>query len=402
MLLVNKDVVITLLTQIDACLQKRCVDEPTLPSLADGHIGLSLFYGCYYQMTRDIAHLDLCNSLLTNCFTTITNSNVPDTFASGIAGAGWVLQYLSETGAVEVDENFLDEVDEYLEEVALHQTTLGNYDFLHGGVGYGIYFLGRKKERDYRTLIGIVDRLNKTAKVVEEGIFWPDTSSNFGKKHKDVVNFGLAHGIPSIIVFLSKVYSESIIKDRCSVLLNGCVNFILSYFAKDKKSTSCLPQMFRYSDKSELNYNGRLAWCYGDLSIAVALYQASIALVRDDWKEIAISIAVSTTKRIHYKETFIEDGGICHGIAGVAHIYKKFYHWTGDVLFSESASYWYNQLINYIEYRDVEDFSEWDPSQSKWVNSFGFLTGLAGVGISLVNAVSDDVDTKWDRCLLLS
>ena len=396
--------ILSVLDKIDSCLQKSFTNTISLPSLASGYPGIALFYSYYSQFTQDTHYQNLSSSIIENCFEYIAQNDATYTFADGIAGLGWTIQHLLKNNLLEGTEDALDEIDDYLKQVSIYQIKSGNYDFLHGSMGCGIYFLERANKVSHDALGKLINGLSKTAVRKEEGIFWPDRFINAAQNRQDLIaNFGLAHGLPSIAVFLSKVYNKDIKQIQCKELLEQCINFMLSYASYLKTSKNFLPQSILYGAKlNEVDYKGRLAWCYGDLGIAIALYQASISLTRDDWKQIAVNIVINTTHRIHYEDTMIVDGGVCHGMAGVAHIYKRFYYYTENVLFLDSANYWYSRLLKFIENRGIDNFSEWYPPQNKWIESFGLLTGLAGVGISLISAVSDDIEPKWDRCLLLS
>lgn len=401
---IMKENVLSVLNSIDFCLQKKITDTITLPSLTSGHPGIALFYSNYFQLTQNTDHQSLSNSIIKDCFEYIAQNDVTHTFADGIAGLGWILQHLLKNDFLKGSEDALNEIDEYLEVVSIYQAEDGNYDFLHGSIGCGIYFLERADKVSYDILGKLIDGLAKTAIKKEEGTFWPDRFTDGTQNTQGLVaNFGLAHGLPSVVFFISKVYDRGIRQTQCKDLLEQCIKFMLNYATALKTSNYFLPPLLLYGTKlNEVDYKGRLAWCYGDLGVAIALYQSSVSLDRDDWKQIAIDVAISTTRRVHYEDTMIIDGGICHGMAGVAHIYKRFYYYTGNVLFLKSANYWYSQLLKFLENRGIDNFSEWYPPQNQWVTSFGFLTGLAGVGISLISAVSDDIEPKWDRCLLLS
>ncbi len=39
------------------------------------------------------------------------------------------------------------------------------------------------------------------------------------------------------------------------------------------------------------------------------------------------------------------DAGLCHGAAGVAHIYNRFWQWTGDDLFGAAARRWFAEVL---------------------------------------------------------
>ena len=97
------------------------------------------------------------------------------------------------------------------------------------------------------------------------------------------------------------------------------------------------------------------------------------------------------------------DAGICHGTAGVAHIFQRIFQDTGLPVFKDTANYWYEQtleqanipegLAGYLPYFINEPVH--------LAQARGFLVGISGIGLSLLHAVSDN-RPDWDECLLLS
>jgi len=108
---------------------------------------------------------------------------------------------------------------------------------------------------------------------------------------------------------------------------------------------------------------------------------------------------MDTTKR--KENAFIFDDCLCHGSMGTAQMYHRVYSLTDIDLFKETASYWYKKGIE-SKYRQncaAGIGSYFD--QRKYISNSSFLSGIAGVGLSLISAISD-VNPLWDECLLLS
>jgi len=98
------------------------------------------------------------------------------------------------------------------------------------------------------------------------------------------------------------------------------------------------------------------------------------------------------------------DAGLCHGTAGIAHLFNRMYQATGDALLADAARYWYERTLM-VRKPGVEIAGYRvrlaDGSQPQRAARPGFLTGAAGIGLSLLSAISD-VEPSWDRLLLVS
>src|SRR6185369_7304354 len=88
-------------------------------------------------------------------------------------------------------------------------------------------------------------------------------------------NLGLAHGVPGVIAILARYITAGVDVARARVLLEAGVDYL--------RYVAWLP--------SQPNSQARVAWCYGDLGVAIALMSAGTALGRDDWRRDALDLA---------------------------------------------------------------------------------------------------------------
>src|SRR5262249_31475514 len=78
------------------------------------------------------------------------------------------------------------------------------------------------------------------------------------------------------------------------------------------------------------------------------------------------------------------DPSLCHGAAGLGHIFNRLHQATGDGSFLDAACYWLG--------RAVELPLPEEP---------GLLQGKAGIGLALLASLGS-IEPAWDRVLLLS
>src|SRR5262249_26009997 len=129
----------------------------------------------------------------------------------------------------------------------------------------------------------------------------------------------------------------------------------------------------------------RAAWCYGDPGIAAALLVAATSGHRADWQQIAIDLAERTAAR-PASTTGVSDAGLCHGAAGLGHIFNRCHHATGSEQFATAARCWFRRAIDMVE------TGEQVP---------GFLEGSTGVALALLSASTHTVPA-WDAVLAIS
>jgi lantibiotic modifying enzyme len=247
-------------------------------------------------------------------------------------------------------------------------------------------------------LIQVIDEIEKQCKHKTNGAIRCLTI--IGEKGKTGYNISLSHGIASVIVFLSKVYSLGFSKEKVYGLLDGTVNYLLSQQLDSRKFNSCFPN---FDIKSAKPFNSRLSWCYGDLGIGISLFQASLATKNKKLEEKTINLLLHSTKRKDLDENLVKDAGLCHGTAGIAHIYNRMYQYTHNEKFKDSACYWFDETLKMAYYRNgLAGYKAGRPEkQGGAKNEAGFLEGIAGIGLALISAISN-IEPTWDECLLLS
>jgi lantibiotic modifying enzyme len=389
------------LSEISDVLLKNTEKLKDSIGLMGGKAGVALFFFYYAQLTMEEKYVDYAHELITEIFDIINKESCIHTFAGGLAGVGWMMEHLAQNDFVEADtDEILQDLDPFLHKSMLFDIENGNYDFLHGAVGIGTYFLDRlskKESKDY--LIELVDLLDKISHQKGEGkIAWESVLDH--EKGTKGYNLSLSHGIASIIVFLAKMLEKGIFIEKVSHLLNGAVNYLLSYTLDPKKYHSHFPSWISEENPSSPS---RLAWCYGDLGIGMALLQAGRAAGNKEWEEKALNTLLHSTGRRDLKENAVIDVGLCHGAAGIAHIYNRMYHATGRDIFRETALYWLDHTQKMAVYEDgYAGYKAWHTEKyGGWVAEAGLLEGIAGIGLMLIS-IASDIEPKWDRCLFLS
>ena len=92
------------------------------------------------------------------------------------------------------------------------------------------------------------------------------------------------------------------------------------------------------------------------------------------------------------------------GAGGVAHLFNRFHQATGDPVLGEAARRWVDETLALRGSEGIGGFRAWGPNAEKeltWRDEAGFLTGAAGVGLTLL-AAATAVEPEWDRVLQVS
>jgi hypothetical protein len=148
----------------------------------------------------------------------------------------------------------------------------------------------------------------------------------------------------------------------------------------------------------------RSAWCYGDPGIAAALLLAARGVGDPGWEQAAVELACRATERPP-ERTGVVDAGICHGSAGLAHIYNRMYQATGEPRLGDASVFWLERTMDYYG-RARAAGGPWvrgsaDPARQEPWTGLDVVDGAAAVALVLL-AATTAVEPTWDRMFLVS
>lgn len=318
-------------------------------------------------------------------------------FIKGFVGVGWLFEAMQDAPPdAELPED-LDDSDEIDDAVAKlldrrPRPSTAYFDLVSGLVGMGVYFFGRPPSpRNRARLEEIVYRLEESAEYLDDGIAWWGHSVLAPGRGVDGFNLGLAHGVPGIVAFLARALARGIAPARTRMLLEGAVQWVLAQRMPDGPSrypTVC----------TERGPDGpaRAAWCYGDPGVALALMAAGSAADRPDWEAAAVELARGAAAR-PIESCQVGDASVCHGAAGLLHVFNRLYQASGDRALRDAAIFWLGPTLRLLADGRWDGVPGADDLPSAKESSI--LEGKAGIALALLAAASDRAPI-WDAMIL--
>jgi hypothetical protein len=403
------------------------------PSVAGGAAGQALFFA-YLALHRDAlaaagaplpalppavlesAEEHASRLLDRACDALASVPTTPDLY-SGFAGVGWTVEHLQGGPGVadpaddaDADADANAEIDAAVLELVAQSPWLGDYDLIRGLTGLGVYAVERlPRPGAVACLERVVERLAELAEQGEDGVTWftpPELLPEHQRASfpRGVYNLGVAHGMPAVIGLLAAAAAADdagLSRSPARALLAGAVRWLLAH-RMGAESPSC----FAYSiAPGAAPQPARLAWCYGDAGVAAALLAAGEAATEPAWRRSATEIARAAAAR-PMADAGVVDAGLCHGAAGLAHLFNRMFQSTGEPALEAAAVGWLRDALSRRE--PGLGLAGWralkvDPGGGarRMVDSPGFLEGVAGIGLALLAAVSP-VEPAWDRLLMAS
>ena len=348
------------------------------PTLAEGDAGIAVFFAnaeCNWDGPKiPCRHGGVAMSVLGRALNDVDDRWRTPSLYSGLVGMAWALAHMSNEFAGATDLP-LDDLDEQLLELCCNLEM--EADLIYGLIGIGVYALERWPApfaRDCTPLI--IDRL---AQAKGPGL-------------------GMAHGMAGVIAFLGAASRlDRTWRRRIAPLIEQHVEELMRHRLPPNEAMCAFPSAIGAGPC-------RIAWCVGDTSIAAALLYAGTEFDREDWCRAAEELALAATAR-SLALSGVVDAGLCHGAAGLGHLFNRLFQTTGDERFAAAAREWFRHALDLPAHADsVAGFSAWNYSDAlgwHWYADRGFLTGAAGIGLALMAAVGSR-EPAWDRVLLLS
>jgi lantibiotic modifying enzyme len=372
-------------------------------SLSGGSAGLAVFFA-YLDAAREGSGpaADRALEALGRSIDGLGETVLPPSLYSGFAGIGWAVEHLTRR-FFEADEDLCSAIDDGLRELLSIPGQRHNFELISGLAGYGVYLVERLPTPAATALLGrIVDLLEESAEESEDGLTWRTLTEWMPPHQRETLpggcyNLGVAHGVPGVLGFLAAARREGFPDSRLPRLAEELVRWLLG--RKLGRDDSVFPAVWvpdRPADPT------RTAWCYGDPGIAAVLLSAARSFGRADWEAEALDLARLSAHRSEQAAQTV-DAGLCHGTAGLAHLFNRLYQATGDPELGEAALAWTHRTLDMRRPGEgiagYQSYLPTEKSDGGWSTQPGLLIGAAGIGLALLAAVSD-VEPAWDRVLL--
>lgn len=375
-------------------------------SLGGGSAGVAVFLAYLEKSGISPGVRQAAFDQMNRAIETVASEFTRPSLFGGFTGVGWAAEHVTKLLS-ESAEDLSSELDNAVEQFVGVTPWKDDYDLISGLVGLGIYCLERDGAPAAKHALElIVERLYETAERSQEiddtdVVTWftpPELliPMQLERTPHGFYNLGQAHGVPGIIGLLGRTYSAGIAKDKAKWLLDRAVAWLLKQ-RLPSTAVSCFADTI--SQGVPIREDCRLAWCYGDAGIAASLLLAARCTRTESWEGEALEIAQRSARRA--PETCgVTDACVCHGSAGLAHIFNRFYQATRDELYAGAARFWVERTLQFREPgKGAAGYLTWGMGTNQSIElqpKLGLIQGIAGIGLALLAAVSD-TEPCWDR-----
>jgi lantibiotic modifying enzyme len=378
------------LQRIDSYLKRLEAEPPAFAgdaSYGSGLTGLALLYAQLTLLTGASSWREKSRTALAEALD--AQARGADSrlgFFAGLTGLGWAVHRLApclelgDTAAITAD------LDEAVAAALGAGPWRWELDLVSGLAGIGCYLLDHPDRQFARLQIGVLmDRLIEAASPVAGGVCWltrpaflaPDQARAYPDGRFDL---GVAHGAGGLIGLLARIAHAGLAGGRERTLLRQAVSWLLRNRRPDLTGST----FSRFGRPAAL-LSCRSAWCYGDPGLAAVLVSAAQARKDSALWQQATTLALRSAAR-PVEEAEVSDASLCHGSAGLGHVFNWLSQVTDEEQLRRAARFWFERTVEYF-----------DPDRPE---REGLLQGRLGTCLALLAAVSDE-EPLWSRPMLL-
>ncbi|HEY4242089.1 MAG TPA: lanthionine synthetase LanC family protein [Kofleriaceae bacterium] len=303
---------------------------------------------------------------------------------AGIAGIGAAFDVLGE-------REWCEQLDEPLAEFLEVATPLvPRYDLGDGWLGVARYFAARPPTAlARRALARTIELMQAAAAPLGDGLAWREPDGRF--------DLGAAHGLAGAIDVLAELTAAQVpgAAELCAAAARALLGQRLGPAHDGPLPTHAGEPV-----------PARLAWCYGDLGASLALVAAGDALGDASLRDVGFDAAgwaasLAPDGPAHR----VVDAGLCHGAAGVGHLFQRLWYASKRDRFRDAARAWFERAVAMrTPGEGIGGFTAFEPSPpapvAHDIADVSFLTGTAGIALALAGAAGDDRAFGAVRALL--
>ena len=369
-------------------------------SLASGSAGLAICNGQLARTRRDPRAADAALTRLEEAVDALATQPLTSSLYSGFTGIAWAVDLVDRQLGGEGEDRSGD-IDDALTSLLRRYPEDAPYDLINGLTGLGVYALARwPRPGAAPCVLGVVGQLARRARHDRDGVSWRTPPSWHGPRREQYrpggVDLGVAHGIAGVIPFLARVHRLGLARQTVRPLLDGAVRWLLAHMV-DVGSGPTVPYFAAGDDQPG---PARSAWCYGDPGVAAALLLAARDAGEPAWAAAATGLAVRAAARPP-GQTGVTDAGLCHGSAGLAHLFNRMYQMTAEPALADAARFWVKRTVELCSAMTPgRDATPAEAARPAWKGP-GLLEGAAGIALAM-EAAATTAEPVWDQMLLVS
>jgi hypothetical protein len=290
-------------------------------------------------------------------------------------------------------KTFFSDIDKNIYIGSLRSLMKGNYGYWNGSPAGIVYAANRLPDRQSFGYLNQFLKTLKGFKVAEEFRMRWDTLALMPYDDNirlNIIRLELAYDLTALTNSLNRLRNIAHFDSTVSLLTEEYVSVLIGFM--EKLSVLLIDQV-----KAA---NLRLKLVYLNLLLPILQTISKVRVSNDDKKSRAevYELFFKPDWNFAVFETEALDTSLYLGSAGAAHKYKRLFLRDRNPVYLERANSLIELTIKGFLNGNGLSINKCFPGQSASVNDFGFLSGICGTGLVLMDYL-DSPSSGWDGCL---
>ncbi|MBW8086986.1 lanthionine synthetase C family protein [Streptomyces hygroscopicus subsp. hygroscopicus] len=275
------------------------------------------------------------------------------------------------------------------------------FDVIGGASGLARYFLTEPADPEpvrevLRYLTALTEPIRRHGHTLPG---WTATPWPGRETDGDQIDLGLGHGIAGPLALLSLCWTRGIRVPDQDTAVRRIADWLMSRRLTDDNGPywpALFPAQEEIAGHHAPRPPHRPSWCYGAPGVARAMQLAGAALGEEEW----VRSAADAMHAVHRRPgglTDLKDPGLCHGLAGLAHITRVIATDLEDPVLTSHADALTERLC--ADFAPDTAFGYPTVTHPAPFDAPTFLEGAAGVALTLHRP---GTPPHWDAALMLS
>ncbi|HEU5292867.1 MAG TPA: lanthionine synthetase LanC family protein [Cyclobacteriaceae bacterium] len=377
-----------ILEDIESKISQHVVDDI---SLFYGKSGICIFYFEMFRHFGTPAYLGKCEKLIDEIVGALKDRKTDYTISRGLAGTAWALDFLSSRG-VEIDTQYKADIDALLYINSLRALMNRSVGYFDGSLGTVLYAANRLPDDKatgflYQYVAVIKSKMNQNLNLPPWDYF---DSISKDSSHSYPTTLESSVGVSDLANILTTVFKRDFLKNEIPSLVDRALTWLTSVHATDDA----------YGQKA-IHANPVLH--SGILRIAWTFWKAGVVFKQASWKSRALLLVDTLVQLSNKTEKSMLDASLLTGTSGIAHLFNRFYHETGDDRYLFQYLYWSKITLDKVfdNKRQDEKQSRLSFNKIDVEKPIETMAGIAGFGMTILSK-NNITRFDWDECLLIT
>ncbi|RFM30535.1 lanthionine synthetase LanC family protein [Deminuibacter soli] len=372
------------LPEIAESLYQQAQQSSNQHGLLNGRMGMFWFLYAYNEyISEESRYALVAEEMLMETINVLYRQ--PNFHYRDAAELGTMILYLQQRDYLDSSfDEVLEKIDGLLSQAIDPMLKQGNFDTFSGYLPIARYFLKRPNRQGKKILDTVLKNLACIREISDHKSFY--RSRLFDSNQ---VYLGWGHGLAGILLLLGQLKDSEALPTSSEAIIDALLQGITAYLLAHRQNS---PTRLYPDIAGEPGIEMPMNLCYGDAGVAYSIWQSGMALNDTALASKGMRDLLLIANRRQPKLIGINDASLMYGSTGISLLFKQVHEHTGNVLFNDAATFWYNTSLAFSRQSNATAGFARKTRNAQPLVDCCLSEGLAGYGLSIMTYHGCDIE----------